>query len=242
MKLCLIGKGSGESLSTTRTDSNLDPDRDTVSAPVSKKNEIRNLEASVSALRRLQAGVTLKKSAPGQAVLDSILTRRLSDRRDQLERSRRSRSVIVQRTSTPNVSSNGEDYLRIAFGVEDTIPPPPPPPLHLAPFPIFQDPPNPPVHLQAIRPSLRIPVLPTPSPVLTGAEGDQENLPVFDYPAAAMAGDTQLSEEQKKKAKEADQRITKLIQKLSTLMEMYPVDFYDGRVLAANKEKWLGKI
>ena len=74
-------------MSTTRTDSNLDPDRDTVSAPVSKKNEIRNLEASVSALRRLQAGVTLKKSAPGQAVLDSILTRRLSDRRDQLERS-----------------------------------------------------------------------------------------------------------------------------------------------------------
>ena len=112
----------------------LDPSRDTVSAPVSKKNEIRNLEASVSALQRLQAGVTLKKSAPGQAVLDSILTRRLSDKRDQLERSRRSQSVIVQRTSTPNVSSNGEDYLRLAFGVEDAIPPPPPPPLHLAPF------------------------------------------------------------------------------------------------------------
>ena len=95
---------------------------------------------------------------------------------------------------------------------------------------------NPPVHLRLIPPSPRSPVLPTSSPPLIGPELDQE------FPAPAMAGDTQLSEAEKKKAQEADQRLTKLIQKLDTLMEMYPVDFYDGRVLAANKEKWLGKI
>ena len=94
---------------------------------------------------------------------------------------------------------------------------------------------NPPVHLRFIPPSPRSQVLPTSSPVLRGPELDQE------FPAPAMAGDTQLSEAEKK-AKEADQRLTKLIQKLDTLMEMYPVDFYNGRVLAANKKEWLGKV
>ena len=45
---------------------------------------------------------------------------------------------------------------------------------------------NPPVHLRLIPPSPRSPVLPTSSPALTGPELDQE------FPAPAMAGDTQL--------------------------------------------------
>ena len=132
-------------MSPTRADSNVDPSGEKRrTASKGERLEILNLESSVSALQRIQAGSLSYKSAPGQAAA-KILSRRLSDKRDQLERSRRSQSVIVQRTSTPNVSSNGEDYLRIAFGVEDAIPPPPPPQLHLAPFPIFQDPLNPPV-------------------------------------------------------------------------------------------------
>ena len=66
-------------MSPTRADSNLDPSGE--KEELLQKEKIRNLESSVSALQRIQAGSLSYKSAPGQAAATDIVTKTIKSER-----------------------------------------------------------------------------------------------------------------------------------------------------------------
>ena len=175
---------------------------------------------------------------------------------------------MIQRTSTPNISSQGESFLRLAYDteVEEDCPPipPPPPPIQLAPFPVYRDPPPAPPLPEADRtqplpgnnprplslrlPGRKIPIVSTPS-TATPAPG-QENIPPpgFVFPGGAMtetvddAGAAGLSDAEKRRKGLVDVKIKKCLQHITILMEMWDPQRFEGRVLAANKVAWLEEV
>ena len=218
-------------------------------------------------MRRILADVSENQSATGQAVLQPLLARRLSSKSEELNRSLR--DSVIQRTSTPNISSQGEGFLRLAYDTEvegDCPPiPPPPPPIQLAPFPVYRDPPAAPPLPGADRtqplpvknprplslrpPGQKIPIVVTPA-TPTPAPG-QENLPPpgFVFPGGTMfeadaddAGAAGLSDAEKRRKGLVDVKIKKCLQHITILMEMWDPQRFEGRVLAANKVAWLEEV